>query len=336
MIRTSILVWLAFFSSAAIGHHSFGAFFDADNVGEVEGELIAVFWVNPHTTFTVLADSGETWNVETAPVNRLQRVGLANSVNVGDRVGFYGALSRLGKNEILAIDMTLPSGEAVLLDPGLTGRFGLQSRVAEAPSAEVPVDISAEQPDGIFRVWSRARGPNDLDPERTFTAAALAARDAWDPVVDDPALRCVEPGMPVVMDTPFPLAFEEGDGRIILRIEQWDGVRSIHMGGGLNPQAQPGSLMGYSVGRWDDQTLIVETTNISWPYVDEFGTPKSDDFTMVERFAFSEDNREMTWEATVDDPTTYDRAAFLGRAGYEWVPGEVIKPYDCTIAAKAE
>jgi hypothetical protein len=336
MIRWRIPVLLAFLPVAASAHHSFGAFFNVDTVGEIEGELVEVFWVNPHTTFTVRTDDGELWNIETAPVNRLQRLGLANTVAIGDRVGFYGALSRLGRNEILAINMTMPSGEEVLLDPGLTGRFGLQSRVPEVESAEAQPQAGSQEPSGIYRVWSRARGPNDLDPERTFTAAALAARDAWDPVVDDPALRCTAPGMPVVMDTPFPLAFEEGDGRIILRIEQWDGIRSIHMGSDMNPQAQPDALMGYSRGRWEGQTLVVETSNISWPYVDEFGTPKSDEFTMVERFSFSEDSRGMTWEATVNDPATYEGEAFLGRAGYEWVPGEVVKPYDCTIADKAE
>ncbi len=191
MVRASISVLLAAFSGVATAHHSFGAFFDIDNVGEIEGELLEVFWVNPHTTFTVRTDDGETWTIETAPVNRLQRLGLTNTVEIGDRVGFYGAMSRLGRNEILAINMTMPSGEEVLLDPGLTGRFGLQSRVAEPESAEAAVDSSFEEPIGIYRVWSRARGPDDLDPDRTFTAAALAAREAWDPVVDDPALRCV-------------------------------------------------------------------------------------------------------------------------------------------------
>lgn len=334
MVRAGISVLLLTFSSVAMAHHSFGAFFDVDNVGEIEGELIEVFWVNPHATFTVRTDGGEIWTIETAPVNRLQRLGLANTVDVGDRVGFYGAMSRLGRNEILAINMTMPSGEEVLLDPGLTGRFGLQSRVAEPASVEEVVDSSPEEPEGIYRVWSRARGPDDLDPDRTFTAAALAAREAWDPVIDDPALRCVEPGMPVVMDTPFPIAFEEADDGVILRIEQWDGVRMIYIDDDSVTDAWPNSLMGHSLGRWDGRTLIVETSNISWPYVDEFGTPKSDDYRLVERFTFSADNRRMSWEATANDPLTYEAPAFLGRAGYEWIPGEEVKPYDCTIAAE--
>ena len=335
MTRLGLFLMVVFGSNAALAHHAFSAFYDTNNVGDIEGELIETFWINPHAGFRIRTDDGEIWNIETAPVNRLQRLGLAEAIVVGDRVTFSGAFSRLGRNEVLATNAILADGREVLLDPGFANRLGLGDRVTSGGSDGAdPVAVAGgAEPEGIYRVWSRARGPNDQDPERTFTSAALAARAAWDPVVDDPALRCIAPGMPVVMDTPFPMAFEEGDGRIILRIEQWDSVRSIHIDSDLDPQAQPDSLMGYSVGHWEGRTLVVETSNISWPYVDEFGTPKSDEFTIVERFTFSEDSRGMTWEAPSNDPLTYEGSAFLGSAGYEWVPGEEIKPYNCSLGA---
>ena len=336
MIRIPLTILALCLASAASGHHAFSAFYDTDNIADIRGELIEIFWINPHTSFRIRTEDGEVWNVETAPVNRLQRIGLEGSVDVGDQVTFTGAFSRLGRNEVLATNMTLPSGEEVLLDPGFARRLGLADRVAgnqgeEAIGSEAAVEIA--QQDGIFRVWSRARSPDDRDPERTLTEAALAAVDAWDPITDDPALRCVAPGMPVAMDTPFPIAFEEGDGQILLRIEQWDGLRTIHMESVPAEEDPADSIMGHSVGRWEGQTLVVETTNISWPYVDEFGTPKSEDYALVERFTFSEDNSAMVWEATATDPATYTGPAFLGSVSYAWVPGEEIKPYDCTIVA---
>ena len=337
MTRTTLTILALCLASAASGHHAFSAFYDTDNIGDIRGEVIEVFWVNPHTSFRIRTEDGEVWNVESAPVNRLQRIGLEGSVDVGDQVTFTGAFSRLGRNEILATNMTLPSGEEVLLDPGFARRLGLADRVAGNPGgasgSEAP--DAGVQPEGIFRIWSRTRGPDDRDPERTLTEAALAAVEAWDPVTEDPALRCIAPGMPVAMDTPFPMAFEEGDGQILLRIEQWDGLRTIHMGSGAAGEDPADSLMGHSVGRWEGQTLVVETTDISWPYVDEFGTPKSDEYTLVERFTFSEDNTSMTWEATATDPATYIGPAFLGSISYSWAPGEEIKPYNCTIAREA-
>ena len=337
MIRPSILAVTFFFAGAASAHHAFSAFYDTDNVGEITGEVIETFWINPHAGFRIRTDDGEVWNIETAPVNRLQRLGLAGSVSVGERVGFVGAFSRLGRNEVLATNMILPSGEEVLLDPGFAGRLGLRDRATGTGGggSATAASISGDEPDGIYRVWTRARGPEDRDPERTLTEAALAAVEAWDPVTDDPALRCIAPGMPVAMDTPFPIAFQEGDGQVLLRIEQWDGLRTIHMESGTADGDPVDSLMGHSVGRWDGQTLVVETTNISWPYVDEFGTPKSDAYSLVERFTFSEDSTAMMWEATATDPATYVGPAFLGSVSYAWVPGEEIKPYNCTIAGEA-
>lgn len=334
MIRSSIVAMIFLFAGSAAAHHAFSAFYDTDNVGEITGEVIETFWINPHAGFRIRTDDGVVWNIETAPVNRLQRLGLDGSVRVGDRVGFVGAFSRLGRNEVLATNMIMPSGDEVLLDPGFAGRLGLRDRATGAGGSGATADASSDEPQGIYRVWTRARRPEDRDPERTLTESALAAVDAWDPVTDDPALRCIAPGMPVAMDTPFPLALEEGDGQILMRIEQWDGLRTIHVESGVAEEDPEDSLMGHSVGRWEGQTLVVETTDISWPYVDEFGTPKSDEYMLVERFTFNEDSTAMTWEATATDPATYVGPAFLGSVSYAWVPGEEIKPYNCTIAGE--
>jgi hypothetical protein len=330
LIRVSFFFLAAITSGAASAHHSFSAFFDNDNVGDIQGEIVETSWVNPHTSFKIRSESGEIWKIETAPVNRLQRLALDGTISVGDRVTFSGAFSRLGRNEMLATNMTYANGKEVLLDPGFAGRLGLLDRVS--PNDQPNTKISGDEPQGIYRVWTRDRGPNDQDPVRSFTAAALAAREAWDPVVDDPALNCIAPGMPVIMDTPFPIAFEEGVGQIQIQIEQWDGRRIVHMDSNFNPNSQPSSLMGTSIGRWEGRALVIETSNMSWPYVDEFGTPKSENLTIVERITFNEDNHQMTWEATSSDPTAYEGQAFLGRAGYKWVPGEEIKPYNCTLA----
>ncbi|MDE0361844.1 MAG: DUF6152 family protein [Rhodospirillaceae bacterium] len=334
MIRSSIVAMIFLFAGSAAAHHAFSAFYDTDNVGEITGEVIETLWINPHAGFRIRTDDGEVWNIETAPVNRLQRLGLDGSVSVGDRVGFVGAFSRLGRNEVLATNMIMPSGEEVLLDPGFAGRLGLRGRATGAGGSGAAAEASSDEPEGIYRVWTRARSPEDRDPERTLTEAAQAAVEAWDPVTDDPALRCIAPGMPVAMDTPFPLALEERDGQILMRIEQWDGLRTIHMESGVAEEDLEDSLMGYSAGRWEGQTLVVETTDISWPYVDEFGTPKSDEYMLVERFTFNEDSTAMTWEATATDPATYVGPAFLGSVSYAWVPGEEIKPYNCTIAGE--
>jgi hypothetical protein len=89
------------------------------------------------------------------------------------------------------------------------------------------------------------------------------------------------------------------------------------------------SLMGYSVGRWDDDTLIVTTTRIDYPYMDEHGTPQTDAVEVVERFTMSTDERSLNWAATVTDPGTMTEPVVAFTTRWAWIPGEYIQPYDC-------
>ncbi len=92
----------------------------------------------------------------------------------------------------------------------------------------------------------------------------------------------------------------------------------------------PATLMGYSIGHWEGNTLVVSTDRISWPYFDNQGTPQSDAVLIVERFTLSDDAQRMTWEASVTDPVNLVEPGVV-RQGYEWVPGEEIREFDCTL-----
>ncbi len=91
------LMTLAAVSSEA--HHSFAAEFDYDRTGTLEGEVIEVLYVNPHTRYflSITADDGtETiWDTQTRSSSALTRVGWTrDTIKVGDRVEFEGNLGR--------------------------------------------------------------------------------------------------------------------------------------------------------------------------------------------------------------------------------------------------
>jgi hypothetical protein len=169
---------------------------------------------------------------------------------------------------------------------------------------------------------------NDENYERPLTEFAREAIAGYDPLVDDPALECVQAGMPVIIDTPFPVGFSEEDGAIVVRYEEWDGVRTIHMDGDATPSAR--TTMGFSVGRWEDGSLVVTTTHVDYPYFDDRGTPQSEQLMIVERYTVSEDGDRLDWEATMTDPLVFTEPMVF-RGDMEWVPGEVVKPFNCTL-----
>ena len=94
------------------------------------------------------------------------------------------------------------------------------------------------------------------------------------------------------------------------------------------PEDAPSSPLGYSIGRWEGETLIVETAQIDFPYLDDAGTPMSADVEMAERFTLSENGTRLDYEVTVTDPLNLAEPA-VEDAAWRWVPGTEISPYEC-------
>ena len=63
------------------------------------------------------------------------------------------------------------------------------------------------------------------------------------------------------MANPYPVSFEDRGDSIIMPLEEWDGERIVHLDGGGEP-LHP--RMGRSIGRWEGNTLVVQTWDIDW------------------------------------------------------------------------
>ena len=328
----SIVVSLVFlmFSPPALAHHAVTAFFDRNTTVEIEGTVTDIFWRNPHVSFTlaVVNDVGTTeeWDLEGGTTNTLIRRGFtAESVAIGERVRAAGAASRRGEPAIFVSHLLLPSGEeAILSDRDLPLRWTSPS--ADETALASTTDVAGS---GIFKVWSRG------DSYRTrgslvLTPAALEARDAFDPRTDDPSLKCIPPGMPNAVLNPYPMEFiDEGD-QIIQRIEEWDARRVFHMSEDARSQTQAPSYLGYSIGRWDENTLIVETTQVAFPFLDANGTPMSENVSMVERYTLSKDETRFEYEIVVTDSENMVEPA-IWEGTWVYRPGVEVRPFECTL-----
>jgi hypothetical protein len=341
MIRVLLvtLVFINFMASAALAHHSAVAFFDEENMGEIEGVVTNARWRNPHVAFEVTVtgpnDQNTVWSVESNALNALERIGISpDTVAVGDQLRFWGPLSKHGLPSMRAYNVLLANGEEVLMMPHVsTERHWADNDLVAAKPILQGKDVteSIQQADGIFRVWTNGRIAL-VNSELPLTERAAAAKATYDPLTDDPVLKCVPTGMPAVMDVTFPIEFIAQGDRIVLRLEQWDTVRTIHMTGNANPaDDQPATREGYSVGRWDDETLVVETSNIDWMFFDDRGTPLSSAVRVVERFTLSGDENSLHWQATTTDPETFTEPVVQEQT-FTWIPGEEIRPYECATA----
>ena len=342
MIRISNFFGVLLTSVAANGHHSVGAFYDYENPSELYGTVTSIRWINPHVRFTVETQIDENeleiWTMETGSINMLQRQGVnPGIIEVGDQITVAGYKSRHGLKEMIAGYVTMSSGENVVLWSGLFGGLASTAPPRETQlrvSGDADAAIAAAQ--GMFRVWtmgetySKDTTDEGGDMALPYRATALAAREAYDPLTDDTALRCIQQGMPGIMDNPFPIELLEQDGDIVLRTEEWDVVRTFHMGNSANVDSQTATPHGYSVGSWQEGVLVVTTKNIDWPYFDDIGTPLGADVETIETFELNADETRLDYSLTVTDAQIFT-APFTLNGHWVWVPGEEIKPYNCAL-----
>ena len=121
----------------------------------------------------------------------------------------------------------------------------------------------------------------------------------------DPELGCYMPGVPRAMYLPFPFQIIQGNNKIMMIFEFANAQRTINLD---TVEPYPGfAYMGYSVGRWEGDTLIVDVTDFtSYTWFDRSGNFHSDSLHVVERYTpISKD--VIQYEATIEDPQVFTR-----------------------------
>lgn len=300
-------------------HHSQSFF--VKEFTELEGEVIAVEWRNPHIRFMLRTatsnDEEEVRRIETNSIYYLERAGLTKDrIQVGDHVKIGGYAAKKAGGDFLAAEIFLPDGEHFfLIRGGVTSHF-----------KDVLVDTVAENK-GFFRVWSIPQD-NDRNVDTSLTEAAITKQATFD-LLDNYATRCEPAGMPRIMWYPHPYEFIDQGDKILLRTEMYDVVRTIHMDHSTAPDDEPYSRLGYSVGHWEGNELVVNTTRINWNFFDTRGVPQSDAAEVVERFTLGENQSRLDYHIITTDPATFTEPAII--TGHWLAIGEQIKPYKCEV-----
>lgn len=336
---------MAFFAalvltSAASGHHSVAGLYDPDHVVEIEGVVRAVSWRNPHTQYTlgVVQETGETveWSVEGGSVSILRTRGLVPGfIQVGDQIRVAGDSSRRGRPEMFAHNMLLENGQEVLLTVRAQPRW---TEVLLQPSFdEATAEAAIGTAEGVFRVWStvlgdRASFPMFKGSYPPLTEAAETIRAEWDPR-SSPFLGCEPKGVPNIMDTPLPIEFVRQGDDILLRLEEHDTERLIHMNPGRSVRPAAYSVSGFSTGRWEGSSLVVETTNIDTPYLTIDGIPQSREIRLVERFSVNAGGDRLDYSISITDPRTFTEPFELTRY-LVWKPEMQVRPFECREQAR--
>jgi hypothetical protein len=224
---------------------------------------------------------------------------------------------------VMALALGVPSALAQHSASGADGSLALP------PTAEAPPPSAS-----IFQIWTPRGRPRNDPAALPLRDSARDAAALYEPLTDDPALKCIPPGMPSMLDTPHPIELVDSGEHIAMRFEEWDAERTIYMNPRRGPPNQEPSPHGVSFGRWEGHTLAVFTLYIDYPYFDALGTPQSAAVTVLERYTPSEDGTRLDWVTTVTDEATF--TAPVVRNGFmAFEPGQTIEPYGCTLVGAA-
>lgn len=116
--------------------------------------------------------------------------------------------------------------------------------------------------------------------------------------------NCTPPGMPRMMGTgQYPIEFLFTPGRVTMQHEAWMQTRAIFTDGRPHPEDLEAGFFGHSIGRWEGQTLVVDTVGIKTATELETGMKHSDKLQVAERIHLAEgDANTLVVETTLTDP----------------------------------
>jgi hypothetical protein len=191
-------------------------------------------------------------------------------------------------------------------------------------------------------VWLPDSKRSERPPRLPLRLEAAESREKWlaeygpvDPTVDDTNASCIAEAMPwpvrLIAQYPFEVLFTPD--RVTVFHEVFGSLRRIPIGTARNTFDTLPSAMGTSIGRWEGDTLVVETRNIRREGMGKPSgdAPASNSRRIVERWTMGKDeagNKQLRNELTIIDPVVLTEPVKYAMR-YKWSPDISVGEYLC-------
>ena len=183
------------------------------------------------------------------------------------------------------------------------------------PNLSAPTPRTADGKPDLSGVWhaETMRYNENLLPAGTQAPMLPWAAEVYKHRVetqgfDRPMTRCMPHGVPDAMTVAgLPFKILQMPNVTVILFEEFHKYRQLHTDGRKLPVDPDPAYYGYSIGRWEDQTFVVETAGFkegSW--LDNSGHPHTESLRTTERFRRINFGR-MDLDVTIDDPKAYSR-----------------------------
>jgi len=187
------------------------------------------------------------------------------------------------------------------------GKANMTAPAPKTPDGKPDLSGLWRQPNGVkYTVNIAADLKPDEVPMQPWAAEVYKQRQET-LSKDDPVGHCLLPGVPQMNAVPYPYKIFQNPKEIVILYEAFATFRQIFTDGRDLPKDPNPTFMGYSVGHWDGDTLVVESNgfnDVTW--IDTGGHPHSDAMRVTERY-HRVDFGHIDYAVTIDDPKAYTR-----------------------------
>jgi hypothetical protein len=315
----------------AQAHHSFAPHFDSSKPVDIAGVVVEFEQRNPHAYLHIAVQGADgrtsEWNCESHGVTQLTRNGITpEMLTPGTVVRIKGSQHRRDPLQCFFDSVEFEDGRVLSVNG----------------QRNAPPPPQVAQRDSLFGTWllvptgRPTSGPQDM--MEFITDAARVEIEKYNPFTDDPTYRCEPVAIRRGWFAPgTPMAIRQAGDDIVIQHEWMDIERVVHMNQAATPADEPESILGYSRGHWEGDTLVVETDRFNQGVLNQFvevegqpmrGLLHSNALRTVERIRFLPDSNRIHMSIEHYDPVFFTQDFPVAEAEYEASDLE-IKPFGC-------
>ncbi len=310
-----------FFITLPVAAHHSRAIYDRARLVTIEGVVTEYEWANPHVYLYVetQTDSGDAvvWALESEVTTIMRRRGWSRDTFVpGDRVTVQGNPAR-----------------------DSTRRMALVASVAKAGVTSFGNDFDGSESspvkaDGLSGIWEVPFTPfvgQFSDPSSwPLTAKGAEAVETYDDRTMNPQIQCTARTAPWLMIFTGVHKIEIGDSLISIRTEYDTVERTVDMDLASHDGAAV-THQGHSIGRWEDEVLVVDTTHFAAHRSGSArGVQSGLQKHLVERFELNPDGTSLTYRFELED-SEYLAAPVTGELQSAHRPDLEFVPIACDL-----
>ena len=323
--RSSLVVAFILTATTAAAHHS-RAIYDQNRSLTIDGVVTKFEWSNPHVYLYVEAQTaaGESivWEIEHGSTTAMGRRGWSrNTFAAGDPIIVHANPARDSSRYMALVASVEKAGVTYI------GRGSLAGEYSESLRSSVKAT-------GLTGIWvvpqEELVGFFSEPVSWPLTAQGIAAVAAYDDETMNPQIQCISRTAPWFMIFPSVQRLEVGDTTVSIRSEYDTIERTVH----LDQFSHDGAMathQGHSIGWWEDETLVVDTTHFAdHRSGNARGVPSGTGKHLVERFELNADRTGLVYRFELDDPD-YLAAPVTGQVESAYRPDLPFEPVACDL-----